>query len=151
MWIDYSPFLIFMPEDLLRELYVHTAISQKFANLFLNDALQFCLVKDDICLTNFFLICFVVEGKLDICNFEDLELILYISFFGVVDHCQVDQMLQFLFIKASLLTDIEGDEHDLDNVDMIFFGFGFEQCKWILFHFSDELLELRCAAISHLD
>ena len=145
---------IIVQEDLFWKLNVQIIFTRYFFQSFIHDLFQLIIIlyHVQVGLLLFLFHLFLIQVfKLNISNPEQFKLILNISFFGVMNKGQINQMVHLLFRKTTFLVDVVCDQHYFCNIDVVFLLFGLKKIKWIFFNGMNELLEWLGSSICYFD
>ncbi len=88
--------------------------------------------------------------KLKFAYSEYFELIFNIGFFAIVNQCQVNQMLKFLFWDSFFSWNVKNQDQDFDNIHMLLLAFIFPKFVGILFNGFNKCLKLFGSPVSDL-
>lgn len=83
-------------------------------------------------------------------NSEYFELIFNIGFFAIVNQCQINQMLKFLFWDSSFSRNVKNQDQDFDNIYMLLLAFILPKFVGIFFNRFNKCLKIFGSPVSDL-
>ncbi len=87
---------------------------------------------------------------LNLANSEYFELIFNIGFFAIVNQCQINQMLKFLFWDSSFSGNVKNQDQNFDNIHMLLIAFIFPKFVGIFFNGFNKCLKFFGSPVSDL-